>query len=88
MEEANKGAFESASNGQSTSYPRYFSGDTILARLSCIASSSLAANQMVTKQDLELIQLIDEPVQIVDAIFAFYEAMDTETVTEEPHHLL
>lgn len=52
--------------------------------------SSLVTNQMIAEQDLEIIQLIDEPVQIIDAIFAFYEAMDIETAMEESEsqHLL
>lgn len=36
----------------------------------------LAGNGMIAPQDLELVQLIDEPANIVDAIFAFYEARD------------
>jgi hypothetical protein len=29
---------------------------------------------MIDAKDLDLVQLIDEPAHIVDAIFAFYEA--------------
>jgi len=50
--------------------------------------SALVTNHMIEAQDLELIQLIDEPVQIVEAIFSFYEALDIETASEELHHLL
>lgn len=36
--------------------------------------NTLAANGMIAPKDMELVQLIDEPANIVDAIFAFYEA--------------
>jgi uncharacterized protein (TIGR00730 family) len=50
--------------------------------------SSLVGGNMITEDDLELIQLIDEPSNIVDAIFAFYEAQDIEAVNADLHHLL
>jgi uncharacterized protein (TIGR00730 family) len=50
--------------------------------------SSLLGGQMINEQDLELIQLIDEPSNIVDAIFAFYEAQDITATEDELHHLL
>ena len=34
----------------------------------------LVADGMIDAKDLDLVQLIDEPANIVDAIFAFYEA--------------
>lgn len=36
--------------------------------------TSLAANGMISPRDLDLVQVIDEPANVVDAIFAFYEA--------------
>ncbi len=36
--------------------------------------SALVANGMVEAKDLELVQIIDEPANVVEAIFAFYEA--------------
>jgi uncharacterized protein (TIGR00730 family) len=50
--------------------------------------TSLVTNQMITEKDVELVQLIDEPIQIVEAIFSFYEALDIESVSEEMHTLL
>lgn len=38
----------------------------------------LAQGGMIDPQDLDLIQVIDEPATIVDAIFAFYEEHDSE----------
>ncbi len=48
----------------------------------------LAGNGMINESDLNLVQLIDEPINIVDAIFAFYEARDLEPTIEERHRML
>lgn len=45
--------------------------------------ASMIKNGMIDEQDLNLIQLIDEPANIVEAIFAFYEARDIELTDEE-----
>lgn len=45
-------------------------------------------NGMVGAGDLNLIQLIDEPANIVDAIFSFYEAHDIEPSEEERQRML
>lgn len=37
---------------------------------------TLAKSGMIAPQDLDLVQLIDEPANVVDAIFAFYEALE------------
>jgi len=50
--------------------------------------ASLLGGKMIAENDLNLIQLIDEPINIVDAIFAFYEALDIETSNDELHRLL
>jgi hypothetical protein len=44
---------------------------------------SMVRDGMIDAQDLSLIQLIDEPANIVEAIFAFYEARDIELTDEE-----
>ena len=47
----------------------------------------LVGKGMITLEDLDLVQLIDEPANIVDAIFAFYEARDINpTEAESPMH--
>ncbi len=50
----------------------------------------LAGTGMIALDDLELVQLIDEPANIVDAIFAFYEARDIVPLEAEssPHTFL
>jgi uncharacterized protein (TIGR00730 family) len=40
--------------------------------------SQLVKDGMISAKDMELVQLIDEPVNIVEAIFAFYEARHIE----------
>jgi uncharacterized protein (TIGR00730 family) len=50
--------------------------------------SSLVRNGMIAAKDMNLIQLIDEPANIVDAIFAFYEARDIEPSEEERQKML
>jgi hypothetical protein len=47
--------------------------------------SSMLAEGMIAAEDLELVQLIDEPANVVNAIFAFYEAqpmLSEEELTE------
>ncbi len=48
----------------------------------------LAGNGMIDGADLNLVQLIDEPANIVDAIFAFYEARDIEPSEDERQKML
>ena len=43
---------------------------------------------LIEASDLNLIQVIDEPAHIVDAIFAFYEAHDIEPSEEERQRML
>lgn len=44
--------------------------------------TQLAADGMIEAKDLELVQLIDEPANVVEAIFAFYEAREDLLVPE------
>ena len=48
----------------------------------------MAGNGMINPDDLYLVQLIDEPANIVDAIFAFYEARDINLSEEERQKML
>jgi uncharacterized protein (TIGR00730 family) len=48
----------------------------------------MVGNGMINEDDLNLVQLIDEPINIVDAIFSFYEARDLEPTIEERHRML
>jgi uncharacterized protein (TIGR00730 family) len=48
----------------------------------------MAGNGMIAPGDLNLVQLIDEPANIVEAIFAYYEAHDIEPSDEERQRML
>ncbi|MET3136288.1 uncharacterized protein (TIGR00730 family) [Undibacterium sp. GrIS 1.2] len=50
--------------------------------------TQLVGNGTIDASDLNLVQLIDEPANIVDAIFAFYEARDIEPSDEERQKML
>ncbi|QAU35735.1 TIGR00730 family Rossman fold protein [Janthinobacterium sp. 17J80-10] len=45
--------------------------------------NTLAKDGMISPEDLDIVQLIDEPTNIVDAIFAFYEEREFEPSDEE-----
>ena len=40
---------------------------------------------MINQEDMQLVQLIDEPVNVIDAIFAFYEARDIDLSESGSH---
>jgi uncharacterized protein (TIGR00730 family) len=44
--------------------------------------SQLVADGMIAPADVDLVQLIDEPANVVDAIFAFYEAQEMPSEEE------
>jgi uncharacterized protein (TIGR00730 family) len=50
--------------------------------------SHMVVDGMIAAEDLNLIQLIDEPVNIVNAIFAFYEAREFEPSEDERQKML
>ncbi|MEB0140438.1 MULTISPECIES: TIGR00730 family Rossman fold protein [unclassified Undibacterium] len=48
----------------------------------------MVGNGMIAAADLDLVQLIDEPVNIIEAIFAFYEARELEPSDDERARML
>lgn len=48
----------------------------------------MVGNGMIAPEDMNLVHLIDEPANIVDAIFAFYEARDIEPSEDERQRML
>ncbi|MCX7219112.1 TIGR00730 family Rossman fold protein [Undibacterium sp.] len=48
----------------------------------------MVGSGMIAPGDLNLVQLIDEPANIVEAIFAYYEAHDIEPSDEERQRML
>lgn len=74
--------------GKSRHIPIILVGTEFWAGLLDWFRSQLVAKGMIAADDLNLIQLIDEPAHIVDAIFAFYEARDIEMSDEERMKML
>ena len=71
--------------GKSRRIPVILVGTTFWRGLIDWFEHQLVADGMIAEKDMEIIQLIDEPANIIDAIFAFYEARDiTLTDTEHP----
>jgi uncharacterized protein (TIGR00730 family) len=60
--------------GTSRRIPVILVGTTFWRGLIDWFRTRLVADGMIAPHDLELVQLIDEPANVVDAIFAFYEA--------------
>lgn len=50
--------------------------------------TTLIKNNTISPSDLDLIQIIDEPSQVVSAIFDYYEGRNFEPSTEEQEKLL
>jgi hypothetical protein len=62
--------------GKSHRIPVILVGTTFWRGLLDWFQSRLVSDGMIAPSDMELVQMIDEPANIVDAIFAFYEARD------------
>ena len=60
--------------GKSRRIPVILVGTTFWRGLLDWFRDKLVGDGMIAPQDMELVQLIDEPANVVDAIFAFYEA--------------
>jgi uncharacterized protein (TIGR00730 family) len=76
--------------GTSRRIPVILVGTTFWRGLLDWFEQRLVADGMINATDLDLIQLIDEPVNVVEAIFAFYDARDIELADTEraPTHSL
>ena len=62
--------------GKSRRIPVILVGTTFWRGLLEWIRNQMVPGGMIKEEDLDLVQLIDEPANIVDAIFAFYEARD------------
>jgi uncharacterized protein (TIGR00730 family) len=62
--------------GKSRRIPVILVGTSFWAGLLAWFRSQLVRDGMIAEKDMELVQVIDEPSNVVDAIFAFYEAQD------------
>jgi uncharacterized protein (TIGR00730 family) len=68
--------------GKSRRIPVILVGTTFWRGLLDWFGSQLVAESMIAPADVDLVQLIDEPANVVDAIFAFYEAQGMPTEEE------
>jgi uncharacterized protein (TIGR00730 family) len=74
--------------GKTRRIPVILVGTTFWSGLLDWIKTQMAGNGMISPEDLNLVQLIDEPANIIDAIFAFYEARDIEPSEEERQRML
>ncbi|MBR7781067.1 TIGR00730 family Rossman fold protein [Undibacterium luofuense] len=74
--------------GKSRKIPVILVGTTFWSGLLEWIKTQMAGNGLISPEDLNLVQVIDEPANIVDAIFAFYEAHDIEPSDEERQRML
>lgn len=74
--------------GKSRRIPVILVGSAFWRGLLNWLSTEMVAGGMIGEKDLDLIQLIDEPANIVDAIFSYYEARDIEPSEEERQKML
>ena len=74
--------------GKSRHIPVILVGTSFWSGLLDWFKTQLVANGMIAEGDLNLVQLIDEPANIVDAIFAFYEAHDIELSDDDRQRML
>ena len=74
--------------GKSRHIPVILVGTSFWSGLLDWIKTQMSDNAMIDASDLNLVQVIDEPANIVDAIFAFYEAHDIEPSEEERQRML
>ncbi|MFZ6745567.1 TIGR00730 family Rossman fold protein [Undibacterium sp. JH2W] len=74
--------------GKTRNIPVILVGTTFWSGLLEWIKVQMAGNGMIDPGDLNLVQLIDEPANIVDAIFAFYEARDINLSEDERQKML
>jgi uncharacterized protein (TIGR00730 family) len=70
--------------GKSRRIPVILVGTTFWKGLLDWFRTQLVGNGMINEKDLDLIQVIDEPANIVEAIFAFYEARNIVLTEGDP----
>lgn len=68
--------------GKTRQIPVILVGTHFWSGLLAWMKSQLADQGLISPNDLNLVQIIDEPANIVDAIFAFYEVHDLEPSDE------
>ena len=74
--------------GKSRKIPIILVGRAFWQGLIDWVSETLVGEHMIGKKDLELMQILDEPVDIVEAIFSFYENRGFHPTDEERERML
>jgi uncharacterized protein (TIGR00730 family) len=74
--------------GKSRKMPIILCGSAFWGGLLDWVRERLAGDGMINPADLDLLQLIDDPQEIVETIFRFYETRGFETLPEEREQLL
>lgn len=74
--------------GKSRHIPVILVGADFWSGLLSWIKTQMADKGMIAQSDLNLVQLIDEPANIVEAIFAYYEAHEIEPSDEERQRML
>jgi uncharacterized protein (TIGR00730 family) len=74
--------------GKSRKMPIILCGSDFWGGLLDWVRQRLAGEGMINPDDLDLLQLIDDPQEIVETIFRFYETRGFETLPEEREQLL
>lgn len=74
--------------GKSRKMPIILCGSAFWGGLLDWVRERLAGEGMINPDDLDLLQLIDEPKEIVETIFRFYETRGFDTLPEEREQLL
>lgn len=69
--------------GKTRRIPVILVGTTFWGGLLDWFRNTLVKDGMISPEDLDIVQLIDEPANVVDAIFAYYEERDFEPSDEE-----
>jgi len=70
--------------GKSRRIPVILVGTAFWSGLIAWMRQQMVATGMIAERDLDLVQLIDEPAHVVDAIFAFYEARNIVLTDTDP----
>lgn len=74
--------------GKSRHIPVILVGTDFWSGLLSWIKTQMVDKGMIAQSDLNLVQLIDEPANIVEAIFAYYEAHEIEPSDEERQRML
>ncbi len=73
--------------GKSRKIPIILMGTEFWTGLIDWFESSLLAHGTISAEDLNLFKIIDDPQEVVDAIFSYYEGLDMDLIAEDGNNL-